>query len=83
LLLTIGPTVSIRCGSINLVQLGLQIIPQPSNIHAARWFAACNKLYFVLQGEWYSVWKWLAILFLEMGSVGFLAGSTIFASTCS
>jgi hypothetical protein len=31
-----------------------------------------------LQGEWYSAWKWLGILLLEMGFVGFLAGGAIF-----
>jgi hypothetical protein len=29
-----------------------------------------------LAGQWYSVWKWLGILVLEMGAVGFLFGST-------
>jgi hypothetical protein len=44
----------------------------------ARFFAEWNAAHFVLTGEWYSVWKWLSILLLEMGAVGFLVGSTIF-----
>jgi hypothetical protein len=47
-------------------------------IAAARCFAAYNAAHFALSGEWYSVWKWLFILGLEMGAVGFLVGSTIF-----
>jgi hypothetical protein len=47
-------------------------------IFAARWFAACNAELFTLAGQWYRVWKWLGILALEMGAVGFLFGSTYF-----
>jgi hypothetical protein len=43
-----------------------------------RFFAQWNDSHFVLGGEWYSVWKWLGILLIEMGAVGFLIGSTIF-----
>src|SRR4051812_7195708 len=43
-----------------------------------RFFAAWNDANFELTGAWYNVWKWLAVLFVEMGAVGFLVGSTIF-----
>lgn len=43
-----------------------------------RFFAGFNEVHFVLAGEWYSVWKWLGILLLEMGAIGFLVGSTLF-----
>lgn len=44
----------------------------------ARFFSQWNEIHFVLSGEWYSVWEWLAILLVEMGAVGFFVGSTIF-----
>ena len=47
-------------------------------IYCTSVFAAWNSAHFVLAGEWYSVWKWLLILLVEMGAVGFLVGSTIF-----
>jgi hypothetical protein len=64
-----------------LIVLGASVIHVAAHviaaIVAARWFAAYN-INFDLSGEWYSVWKWLGILGLEMGAVGFLIGSTIF-----
>ncbi|MHC4042850.1 metallophosphoesterase [Bradyrhizobium sp. 23AC] len=47
-------------------------------IVTARWFASFNAGHFVLSGSWYSVWKWLGILSVEMGVVGFALGSTYF-----
>ena len=47
-------------------------------IFAARWFAACNEAHFTLTGAWYSNWKWLGVLLLEMFPVGFLAGGSFF-----
>ena len=47
-------------------------------ILTARCFAAYNAAHFTLTGEWYSVWKWLGLLSIEMGTVGFVVGSTIF-----
>lgn len=47
-------------------------------ILATRFFSWWNGMYFDLQGQWYSVWKWLGILLVEMGTTGFLIGSTIF-----
>ncbi|WKA26381.1 metallophosphoesterase [Bradyrhizobium roseum] len=49
-----------------------------TSISAARFFDTWNKLNIDFQTEWYSVWAWLGALFLEMGAVGFFAGSTIF-----
>jgi Calcineurin-like phosphoesterase len=43
-----------------------------------RFFAQWNDSHFILDGEWYSVWKWLGVLLIEMGAVGFLVGSAIF-----
>lgn len=45
---------------------------------AAHCFATFNAQNFTLIGEWWHVWKWLGILAVEMGLVGFLIGSTIF-----
>lgn len=65
-----------------LIVVGTSIIHVAAHvvvaIIAARCFAAFNQTHFTLQGEWYSVWKWLCILFLEMSVVGFFAGGTIF-----
>lgn len=65
-----------------LIVVGTSIIHVAAHvvvaIIAARCFAAFNQTHFTLQGEWYSVWKWLCIVFLEMGFVGFFAGGTIF-----
>ncbi|AXK79530.1 hypothetical protein DW352_02745 [Pseudolabrys taiwanensis] len=47
-------------------------------LYFATFFAQWNATHFVLSGEWYSVWKWLGLLLLEMGAVGFFIGSTIF-----
>jgi hypothetical protein len=47
-------------------------------IYATRCFAAFNDANFALTGAWYSVWKWLGILLLEMFPVGFLVGSSFF-----
>jgi hypothetical protein len=47
-------------------------------IYATRFFVQWNDAHFILTGQWYSVWKWLGILFVEMGIVGFFVGSTIF-----
>jgi hypothetical protein len=47
-------------------------------IHFTRLFAQWNEAHFTLVGQWYSIWKWLGILLVEMGSVGFFVGSTIF-----
>jgi hypothetical protein len=47
-------------------------------ILAARFFMHWNEANFVLKGAWYSVWKWLGILLIEMGAVGFLIGSALF-----
>lgn len=45
---------------------------------AAHYFTEFNNRTFVLTGEWWYVWKWLAILAIEMGVAGALIGSTIF-----
>jgi hypothetical protein len=47
-------------------------------IYFVRFFAQWNDIHFTLTGQWYSVWKWLGILLIEMGFVGFVVGSTIF-----
>lgn len=47
-------------------------------IYATRCFATFNDTHFTLTGAWYSVWKWLGILLLEMFPVGFLVGSSFF-----
>lgn len=60
--------------STSVVHVAAHVI---TAIVTARWFAAYNTK-FTLSGEWYSVWKWFAILSLEMGAVGFVVGSTIF-----
>jgi hypothetical protein len=46
-------------------------------IVAARCVGSYN-MRFSLTGEWYLVWKWLALLLLEMGAIGLVVGSTIF-----
>ena len=43
-----------------------------------QFFTQWNDANFTLTGEWYSIWKWLGILLIEMGCVGFFVGSTIF-----
>lgn len=45
---------------------------------AAHFFAQMNTQNFTLTGQWWYVWKWLGLLLVEMGVVGFLIGSTIF-----
>jgi hypothetical protein len=47
-------------------------------IYVARGFAVYNDAHFVLAGSWYSNWKWLGLLLLEMFSVGFVIGSSFF-----
>jgi hypothetical protein len=47
-------------------------------IFAARWFAAYNDSYFALTGAWYSNWKWLGLLLVEMFPIGFLVGGSFF-----
>jgi hypothetical protein len=47
-------------------------------IFAARYFASFNETHFTLSGAWYSNWKWLGLLLLEMFPVGFLVGSSLF-----
>lgn len=47
-------------------------------IYFTNFFLNWNAANFTLTGEWYSVWKWLFILLIEMGAVGFVVGSTIF-----
>jgi hypothetical protein len=47
-------------------------------IYFARFFAQWNDAHYVLAGQWYSVWKWLGLLLIEMGAGGFLVGSTLF-----
>jgi hypothetical protein len=47
-------------------------------IYFARLFGSWNASHFTLAGEWYSGWKWLGILLIEMGLVGLVIGSTIF-----
>jgi hypothetical protein len=59
----------------SLIHVGVHVV---TAIFAARWFATYNAEHFTLAGEWYSVWKWLGLLLLEMGAVGFLIGSTYF-----
>jgi Calcineurin-like phosphoesterase len=44
----------------------------------SRFFAQWNEAHLTLVGQWYSIWKWLGILLVEMGLVGFFIGSTIF-----
>lgn len=45
---------------------------------AAHCFAQINGQTFTLTGQWWYVWKWLGLLLVEMGVVGFFIGSTIF-----
>ncbi|MGY3132261.1 hypothetical protein ACVWZM_002943 [Bradyrhizobium sp. USDA 4501] len=47
-------------------------------IFVARFLISYNDANFVLTGSWYSVWKWLGLLLLEMFPVGFLVGSGLF-----
>lgn len=47
-------------------------------ILSARFFMHWNETHFALAGHWYSAWKWLGILLIEMGLMGFLVGSTLF-----
>ena len=47
-------------------------------IFVTRWFAALNDTNFILTGAWYSNWKWLGILLIEMFPVGFLVCSSFF-----
>ena len=47
-------------------------------IYFACLFKHWNDAHYVLAGQWYSVWKWLGILLVEMGAAGFLVGSTLF-----
>jgi hypothetical protein len=47
-------------------------------IFAARWLASFNNTHFTLSGAWYSNWKWLGLLLLEMFPIGFFAGSSFF-----
>lgn len=47
-------------------------------IYFTRFFADWNAAHFTLTGHWYSVWQWLGLLLVEMGSVGFLVGGTLF-----
>jgi hypothetical protein len=41
-------------------------------------FIQWNDSHFILTGHWYSVWKWIITLLIEMGAVGFVFGGTIF-----
>jgi hypothetical protein len=47
-------------------------------IIAARWLAAYNDSHFALTGAWYSNWKWLGLLMVEMFPIGFLVGGSFF-----
>ncbi|MEH2609623.1 metallophosphoesterase [Bradyrhizobium sp. AZCC 1693] len=47
-------------------------------ISAARWFATYNDSHFALTGAWYSNWKWLGLLLVEMFPIGFLVGGSFF-----
>src|SRR6185312_8873053 len=47
-------------------------------ISAARYFASYNAAHFVLTSAWYSPWKWLGLLLVEMFPVGFVLGSSFF-----
>jgi hypothetical protein len=47
-------------------------------IFAARYFASLNDAHFTLTGAWYSPWKWLGPLLLEMFPAGFLIGGSLF-----
>jgi hypothetical protein len=47
-------------------------------IFVTRYFASFNETHFTLSGSWYSNWKWLGLLLLEMFPVGFLVGSSLF-----
>ncbi len=47
-------------------------------IYFSQYFAQWNEAHFTLAGQWYSIWKWLGILLVEMGLVGFFFGSSIF-----
>lgn len=45
---------------------------------SARYLSTYNDAHFMLTGAWYSNWKWLGLLLLEMFPVGFLAGGSFF-----
>lgn len=47
-------------------------------IFAARYFASFNDAHFTLTGAWYSPWKWLGLLLVEMFPIGFLVGGSLF-----
>jgi hypothetical protein len=41
-------------------------------------FTAYNTKHFVFTGEWFDVWKWLALFLIEMGAIGGIVGSFLF-----
>jgi hypothetical protein len=47
-------------------------------IYAARFFANWNEANVVLTSEWWRIWEWLGLILVEMGTTGFLVGSTLF-----
>ena len=47
-------------------------------IYAARFFVSWNETHIVLTAEWWRIWEWLVLVFLEVGAVGFFVGATLF-----
>jgi hypothetical protein len=45
---------------------------------SAQAFAAWNLANPILPGQWYSIWVWLGTVLIQMGTVGLVAGSTLF-----
>ena len=47
-------------------------------IFSGHFFRGWNKATPLFPGQWFDVWLWLVRLIVEMGTVGFLVGSTLF-----
>jgi Calcineurin-like phosphoesterase len=45
---------------------------------SAQAFAAWNLANPIVPGQWYSIWVWLGTVLIQMGTVGLVAGSTLF-----
>lgn len=65
------PTVLVTSGLHSLTHVLLLIF-------AATFFVSYNAHHFVLQGAWYTPWKWLGLLLAEMFPIGFAVGSSFF-----